>query len=192
MNNENAVYKPIAIASLVVALCSISFLLFALDDKTGTVICKILVILIAATCLILLGYGVSCNNKIEKSIEKGVTKEKIESIVRESVNRTIQIEADKSLSSQLGAIKQQIAKLDESLHKDLQDVLIGKNTNLKFIQEMAYSIGKDGSAWKEEQVKKFMICLNAITCMQNEDVDETNAGTLKREQSIKEETMENS
>lgn len=186
MVNDMKKYKylltPTITALLVVGLCLASYFLFKLDKETTANLCKILLII---TCSFLVGCSVSCYNQIKNSTNEVITKEDIRSWIKESVTKTIQIEADKDLTSQLGAINQQIAKLDESLHKDLQDVLLTKNTNLKFIQEMAHSIGKDGSAWKEEHVKNFMICLNAIAGMQNEDVKRSDVGSSKIEQTDK-------
>lgn len=186
MVNDMKKYKhlltPTITALLVVGLCLASYFLFKLDKETTANLCKILLII---TCSFLVGCSVSCHNQIKNSTDEAITKEDIRSWIKESVTETIQIEADKGLTSQLGAINQQIAKLDESLHKDLQDVLLTKNTNLKFIQEMAHSIGKDGNAWKEEHVKNFMICLNAITSMQNEDVKRSDVGSSKVEQTDK-------
>ena len=186
MVNDMKKYKclltPTITALLVVGLCLASYFLFKLDKETTANLCKIILII---TCSFLVGCSVSCYNQIKNSTDEAITKEDIRSWIKESVTETIQIEADKGLTSQLGAINQQIAKLDESLNKDLQDVLLTKNTNLKFIQEMAHSIGKDGSAWKEEHVKNFMICLNAITSMQNEDVKRSDVGSSKVEQTDK-------
>lgn len=186
MVNDMKKYKyllmPTITALLVVGLCLASYFLFKLDKETTANLCKILLII---TCSFLVGCSVSCYNQIKNSTDEAISKEDIRSWIKESVTETIQIEADKDLASQLGAINQQIAKLDESLHNDLQDVLLTKNTNLKFIQEMAHSIGKDGSAWKEEHVKNFMICLNAITGMQNEDVKRSDVGSSKVEQTDK-------
>lgn len=182
MKKYKYLLTPTITALLVVGLCLASYFLFKLDKETTANLCKILLII---TCSFLVGCSVSCYNQIKNSTDEAITKEDIRSWIKESVTETIQIEADKGLTSQLGAINQQIAKLDESLHKDLQDVLLTKNTNLKFIQEMAHSIGKDGSAWKEEHVKNFMICLNAITGMQNEDVKRSDVGPSKVEQTDK-------
>lgn len=182
MKKYKCLLTPTITALLVVGLCLASYFLFKLDKETTANLCKILLII---TCSFLVGCSVSCYNQIKNSTDEAITKEDIRSWIKESVTETIQIEADKGLTSQLGAINQQIAKLDESLNKDLQDVLLTKNTNLKFIQEMAHSIGKDGSAWKEEHVKNFMICLNAITSMQNEDVKRSDVGSSKVEQTDK-------
>lgn len=182
MKKYKYLLMPTITALLVVGLCLASYFLFKLDKETTANLCKILLII---TCSFLVGCSVSCYNQIKNSTDEAISKEDIRSWIKESVTETIQIEADKDLASQLGAINQQIAKLDESLHNDLQDVLLTKNTNLKFIQEMAHSIGKDGSAWKEEHVKNFMICLNAITGMQNEDVKRSDVGSSKVEQTDK-------
>ena len=182
MKKYKYLLMPTITALLVVGLCLASYFLFKLDKETTANLCKILLII---TCSFLVGCSVSCYNQIKNSTDEAISKEDIRSWIKESVTETIQIEADKDLASQLGAINQQIAKLDESLHNDLQDVLLTKNTNLKFIQEMAHSIGKDGSAWKEEHVKNFMICLNAITGMQNEDVKRSDVGSSKVEQTYK-------
>lgn len=182
MKKYKYLLTPTITALLVVGLCLASYFLFKLDKETTANLCKILLII---TCSFLVGCSVSCYNQIKNSTDEAITKEDIRSWIKESVTETIQIEADKDLTSQLGAINQQIAKLDESLHKDLQDVFLTENTNLKFIQEMAHSIGKDGSAWKEEHVKNFMICLNAITGMLNEDVKRSDVGSSKVEQTDK-------
>ncbi len=162
------------IVILILALGGISFCLFVLNDNVSTIVCKILVIILLVICSILICCGISCHNKINKITDEAITEEKIKSWVKESVTETIQIEADKALSSQLEAINRNITKLNESLHEDLQDVLLTKNTNLRFLQEMAHSIGMAGKAWETKQVENFMACLNAITETLNKEAKHPN------------------
>lgn len=171
------------IVILILALGGISCCLFVFDDKMTTVLCKIFVIILLIICSVLICCGKSCHNKINKITDEAITEEKIKSWVKESVTETIQIEADKDLSSQLEAINRNIIKLNESLHDDLQDVLLTKNTNLRFLQEMAHSIGKDGSAWQDGQVKRFMLCLDAITKTSDKEVKQSDGSDVKTSKS---------
>lgn len=166
---------------LILALGGISCCLFVLDEQASTLLCKIFVLLLFVVCSVLAGCGMSCHKRINKIADDAITEEKIKSWVKESVTKTIDIKADESLASKLEAINRNIITLNESLHEELQDVLLTKNTNLKFIQEMARSIGMEGKAWDKEQVERFMICLNAITGMQNEDAKHSDVDSSKVE-----------
>lgn len=170
---------------LTLVLWYIGSWLFSLDDQASIVWCKRLIMLLFIICSVLICCGISCHNKINKITGEAITEEKIKSWVKESVTETIQIEADKELSSQLEAINRNITKLNESLHEDLQDVLLTKNTNLRFLQEMAHSIGIEGKAWETKQVENFMTCLNAITETLKKDAKHSDIDAPEPKQSTK-------
>lgn len=168
---------------LALVLWNIGSWLLALDNQASTIWCKRLIMLLFVICSVLVCCGISCHNKISKITDEAITEEKIKRWVKESVNESTEIKADSILDSQLGTINQNISKLNESLHEDLQDVLLTKNTKLKFLQEMAHSIGKDGSAWQDGQVKRFMLCLDAITKTSDKEAKQSDGSDVKTSKS---------
>lgn len=180
--------KVLIAVILALVLWNIGSWLLALDNQASTVWCKRLIMLLFIICSVLVCCGISCHNKISKITDEAITEEKIKRWVKESVNESIEIKADGILDSQLGTINQNITKLNESLHEDLQDVFLTKNTKLKFLQEMAHSIGKEGKAWEKAQVERFMTCLDTITGTQDKDAkqsDGSDVNTSKSEPSNK-------
>lgn len=182
MKNDSCNSIPIKTALLVVGLCVISYFLFDFDEEATAVLCKMLIVV---TCSFLLGRGVSYHDKTEETTDDAITKEKIKSWVKESVNETVQINADEYFTSQLGAINRQICKMDKNLHKDLEEVFITKNSKLIFLQELAHSIGKEGKAWDEEQVARFMVCLNKIVESLDTEIKHSSDSATKSQQSTK-------
>lgn len=176
--------KALIAVTLALVLWNIGSWLLSLDDQTATIWCKRLILLLFVICTVLACCGISCHKKISKITDEAITEEKIKTWVSESVTETIQIEADKDLSSQLEAINRNIIKLNESLHEDLQDVLLTKNTNLRFLQEMAHSIGKEGKAWEKEQVERFMVCLNAITKTVNKEAKQSDGSDVNTSKTV--------
>lgn len=175
--------KVLIAVILALVLWNIGSWLLSLDDQTATIWCKRLILLLFVICTVLACCGISCHKKISKITDEAITEEKIKRCVKESVNESIEIKADGFLDSQLGTINQNITKLNESLHEDLQDVLLTKNTNLRFLQEMAHSIGKEGKAWEKEQVERFMVCLNAITKIVNKEAKQSEGSDVNTSKS---------
>lgn len=186
MNNNSCVC--IAIAVVVLAILGVStYLLVTLDGNNGIIVCKVLIVVLMLICSILVCCGISCHNKMSN-----ISEEQIAGWIKKAIAENIQVKSDEILISKLesveykfadrvksindaqtreierivkthaDALSKQLADFDKKLHDELEKVFFTKNSNLKFLQEMAHSIGKDGSAWKEDQIKKFMTTLISI------------------------------
>lgn len=173
---------------IVLAILGVStYLLVTLDGNNGIIACKVLIVMLMLICSILVCCGISCHNKMSN-----ISEEQIAGWIRKAIAENIQVKSDEILISKLesveykfadrvkainddqtreierivkthaDALSKQLADFDKSLHDELEKVFFTKNSNLKFLQEMAHSIGKDGSAWKEDQIKKFMTTLISI------------------------------
>lgn len=186
MNNNSCVC--IAIAMIVLAILGVStYLLVTLDGNNGIIVCKVLIVVLMLICCILVCCGISCHNKMSN-----ISEEQLVGWIKKAIAENIQVKSDETIISKLEAVEykfadrvkrvndeqthkmesimkahadalsKQLTDFDKSLHDDLEKVFFTKNSNLKFLQEMAHSIGKDGSAWKEDQIKKFMTTLISI------------------------------
>lgn len=186
MNNNSCVC--IAIAMIVLAILGVStYLLVTLDGNNGIIVCKALIVVLMLICCILVCCGISCHNKMSN-----ISEEQLVGWIKKAIAENIQVKSDETIISKLEAVEYRFADLvkrvndeqthkmesimkahadalskqltdfDKSLHDDLEKVFFTKNSNLKFLQEMAHSIGKDGSAWKDDQIKKFMTTLVSI------------------------------
>lgn len=186
MNNNSCVC--IAIAMIVLAILGVStYLLVTLDGNNGIIVCKVLIVVLMLICCILVCCGISCHNKMSN-----ISEEQLVGWIKKAIAENIQVKSDETIISKLEAVEykfadrvkrvndeqthkmesimkahadalsKQLTYFDKSLHDDLEKVFFTKNSNLKFLQEMAHSIGKDGSAWKDDQIKKFMTTLVSI------------------------------
>lgn len=186
MNNNSCVC--IAIAMIVLAILGVStYLLVTLDGNNGIIVCKVLIVMLMLICSILVCCGISCHNKMSN-----ISEEQLAGWIKKAIAENIQVKSDETIISKLEAVEYKFADrvkrvndeqthkmesimkahadalskkltdFDKSLHDDLEKVFFTKNSNLKFLQEMAHSIGKDGSAWKDDQIKKFMTTLVSI------------------------------
>lgn len=186
MNNNSCIC--IAIAMIVLAILGVStYLLVTLDGNNGIIVCKVLIVVLMLICCILVCCGISCHNKMSN-----ISEEQLVGWIKKAIAENIQVKSDETIISKLEAVEykfadrvkrvndeqthkmesimkahadalsKQLTDFDKSLHDDLEKVFFTKNSNLKFLQEMAHSIGKDGSAWKDDQIKKFMTTLVSI------------------------------
>lgn len=74
------------------------------------------------------------------------------------VNEEQTHEMESIVKAHADALSEQLTGFEKSLHDDLEKVFFTKNSNLKFLQEMAHSIGKEASAWTKEQIERFLQC----------------------------------
>lgn len=173
---------------IVLAILGVStYLLVTLDGNNGIIVCKVLIVVLMLICCILVCCGISCHNKMSN-----ISEEQLVGWIKKAIAENIQVKSDETIISKLEAVEykfadrvkrvndeqthkmesimkahadalsKQLTDFDKSLHDDLEKVFFTKNSNLKFLQEMAHSIGKDGSAWKDDQIKKFMTTLVSI------------------------------
>lgn len=186
MNNNSCVCMAIAVVVLAVLGVS-TYLLVTLDGNNGIIVCKVLIVMLMLICSILVCCVISCHNKMSN-----ISEEQLVGWIKKAIAENIQVKSDETIISKLEAVEykfadrikrvndeqthkmesimkahadalsKQLTDFDKSLHDDLEKVFFTKNSNLKFLQEMAHSIGKDGSAWKDDQIKKFMTTLVSI------------------------------
>lgn len=173
---------------VVLAILGVStYLLVTLDGNNGIIVCKVLIGVLMLICSILVCCGISCHNKMAN-----ISEEQIAGWIKKAIAENIQVKSDEILISKLESVEckfadrvktlndeqthkiegimkahteklsKQLTDFNKSLNNELEKVFFTKNSNLKFLQEMAHSIGKDGSAWKEDQIKKFMTTLISI------------------------------
>lgn len=182
MNNNSCVC--IAIAMIVLAILGVStYLLVTLDGNHGIIACKVLIVVLMLICCILVCCGISCHNKMSN-----ISEEQLAGWIKKAIAENIQVKSDEILISKLesveykfadrvkrvndeqtlkiesiekahaDALSKQLTDFDKSLHDELEKVFFTKNSNLKFLQEMAHSIGKEASAWTNVQIERFLQC----------------------------------
>lgn len=182
MNNNSCVC--IAIAMIVLAILGVStYLLVTLDGNNGIIVCKVLIVVLMLICCILVCCGISCHNKMSN-----ISEEQLAVWIKKAIAENIQVKSDENIISKLEAVEykfadrvkrvndeqthkmesimkahadalsKQLTDFDKSLHDDLEKVFFTKNSNLKFLQEMAHSIGKEASAWTNVQIERFLQC----------------------------------
>lgn len=182
MNNNSCVC--IAIAMIVLAILGVStYLLVTLDGNNGIIACKVLIVVLMLICCILVCCGISCHNKMSN-----ISEEQLAGWIKKAIAENIQVKSDEILISKLesveykfadrvkrvndeqtlkiesivkahaDALSKQLTDFDKSLHDKLEKVFFTKNSNLKFLQEMAHSIGKEASAWTNVQIERFLQC----------------------------------
>lgn len=182
MNNNSCVCMAIAV--VVLAILGVStYLLVTLDGNNGIIVCKVLIVVLMLICSILVCCGISCHNKMSN-----ISEEQIAGWIKKAIAENIQVKSDEILISKLESVEykfanrvkalndeqthkiegivkthadelsKQLADFDKSLHDELEKVFFTKNSNLKFLQEMAHSIGKEASAWTNVQIERFLQC----------------------------------
>lgn len=89
---------------------------------------------------------------------------KLESVEYKFADRVKRVNDEQTLKiesiekAHADALSKQLTDFDKSLHDELEKVFFTKNSNLKFLQEMAHSIGKEASAWTNVQIERFLQC----------------------------------
>lgn len=98
-----------------------------------------------------------------------LTKEEITDCVVKAINKRTQIKIDESVVSRIDArledIQKQQSTFETVLYEKLESAFFTKDSNLKFLQNMASSISDKDSAWTKEQIERFLKCMESINDM---------------------------
>ena len=154
MNNENCFYTIVIIVFAVVI--ALGYLLFTSEGNEAMKLCKVIVCVLAVACLSLMYYCYSNHKKCERSNQ--ITEKMVECWIKEAVKESLPIKIDDVVVSKIEELKNQCLNSDKALHDELEKVFFTKNSNLKFLQEMAHSIGKEASSWTTIQIERFLQC----------------------------------
>lgn len=154
MNNENCFYTIVIIVFAVVI--ALGYLLFTSEGNEAMKLCKVIVCVLAVACLSLIYCCYSNHKKCERSNQ--ITEKMVECWIKEAVKESLPIKIDDVVVSKIEELKNQCLNSDKALHDELEKVFFTKNSNLKFLQEMAHSIGKEASSWTTIQIERFLQC----------------------------------
>lgn len=98
-----------------------------------------------------------------------LTKEEIMDCITKAINEKTQIKIDESVVSRVEAkledIRKQHSVFETTLYEKLENAFFTKNSNIKFLQNMAASISDKNSAWTKEQIEGFLKCMESICTM---------------------------
>lgn len=118
-------------------------------------------IIIIAMLSILLIISLLCRPCNE---EPAVTKERMNQWVRDAINNNIRIKIDDCTVSFMNRqLNQNVSELQSKITKKIDNVHLVQTTYLSFWGKLAEEIGKPGSAWKAEDIEKFMKCMESVT-----------------------------
>lgn len=96
--------------------------------------------------------------------EPDVTKEKMDQWVRDAINNNIRIKIDDCTVSFMNRqLNQNVSELQSKITKKIDNVHLVQTSYLSFLGNLAEEIGKQGSAWKAEDIEKFMKCMESVT-----------------------------
>ena len=96
--------------------------------------------------------------------ETAVTKEKMDQWVRDAINNNIRIKIDDCTVSFMNRqLNQNVSELQSKITKKIDNVHLVQTSYLSFLGKLAEGIGKPGSAWKAEDIEKFMKCMESVT-----------------------------
>lgn len=96
--------------------------------------------------------------------DPNVTKEKMDQWIRESISNNIHRRLDDSSFTCLNnRLDNDISELQKKITKKIDNVHLVQTSYLSFLGNLAEEIGKQGSAWKTEDIEKFMKCMESVT-----------------------------
>lgn len=102
-----------------------------------------------------------------------LTKEEIMDCITKTINEKTQIKIDESVVSRVEAkledIQKQHSVFETTLYEKLENVFFTKNSNMKFLQDMAASISNKDNAWTNEQIEIFLKCMESICTMMKKE-----------------------
>lgn len=123
-------------------------------------------IAIAALSLLLL-IGVLCctsGNCTEEATQKSITEEKIELWVRNAVNHNMPLRVDEYVTTCVSTrLEQSISQIQSKVVKKIDNVHLVQTSYLSFLETLAKEIGKPGTAWTADDIKRFMECFESVT-----------------------------
>lgn len=102
-----------------------------------------------------------------------LTKEEIIDCIQKLINEKAQIKIDESVMSRIEAklevIQKRQSAFESTLYEKLENVFFTKNSNMKFLQDMAASISNKDNAWTNEQIERFLKCMESICTMMKKE-----------------------
>lgn len=102
-----------------------------------------------------------------------ITEKQIIICLKKVIDEEIQIKIDESVISRieakLGNIQIQQSAFESTLYEKLENIFFTKNSNMKFLQDMAASISNKDNAWTNEQIERFLKCMESIRTMMKKE-----------------------
>lgn len=102
-----------------------------------------------------------------------LTKDEIMDCITKAINEKTQIKIDESVVSRIEVkmedIQKQHSAFETTLYEKLENAFFTKNSNIKFLQNMAASISDKNSAWTKEQIERFLKCMESICTMMKKE-----------------------
>lgn len=168
---QNKKFEWLSFATWVLGLLGlVVYIIFCLvkDDNIYKFLCANKFLLIF---LFLFVIGVISSYCYIYSSKKDVilTKEEIMDCITKAINEKTQIKIDESVVSRIDArledIQKQQSTFETVLYEKLESAFFTKDSNLKFLQNMASSIRDKDCAWTKEQIERFLKCMESINDM---------------------------
>lgn len=96
--------------------------------------------------------------------EPAVTKERMNQWVRDAINNNIRIKIDDTTVSFMNnQLNHNVSELQNKITKKIDNVHLVQTSYLSFLEKLAGEIGQQESAWKTEDIEKFMKCMESVT-----------------------------
>lgn len=131
------------------------------------VLAFILVLIVICCC------GHNAEDTTPMPVSPAITEDKINLWIQNSISRYIPMRVDECAVSSLKIhIEQNFSNMRKSMNKKIEMVNLVILPYLKFLEEMAKEIGKSEKGWTEENVKKFIDCMERITEKLEKETDE--------------------
>lgn len=149
----------IAVALFIIAILAIILSCYLISNGTNCWVDSGIIIIAMLSILLIISLLCSPCNK-----ETAVTKEKMDQWVRDAINNNIRIKIDDCTVSFMNRqLNQNVSELQSKITKKIDNVHLVQTSYLSFLEKLAEEIGKPGSAWKAEDIEKFMKCMESVT-----------------------------
>lgn len=149
----------IAVMLFVIAIIVIILSCYLIGNGANCwVSCGIIAIAVLSILLVIGLLCCPCNK------ESTITKEKMDKWIRDAINNNIHIKIDDCTVSFMNRqLNQNILELQDKITRKIDNVHLVQTSYLPFLEKLATEIGKSESAWKKEDIDKFMECFGSIT-----------------------------
>lgn len=142
------------------------------DDNISNILSanKFLLIFIS---LFVIGVISSCCYMRYCEKEATLTEKQIIDYIKKAISEDTKIKIDESVVSRIEVkledIQKQHSAFETTLYEKLENAFFTKNSNIKFLQNMAASISDKNSAWTKEQIERFLKCMESINDMMKKE-----------------------
>lgn len=123
--------------------------------------------------LFVIGVILSCYYMSYCEKETTLTEKQIIDCIKKTIGEDTKIKIDESVVSRIEAkledIQKQHSTFETTLYEKLENAFFTKNSNMKFLQDMAASISNKDNAWTNEQIERFLKCMESINEMKTRE-----------------------